>query len=207
MDVGAHRGAYTDLFLKYFKNLKAYLFEPQKKIFNFIKKKHQHSKNIKCFNIAISNKNSSKVLFINEHGLTSSLSVLNSKNKYLKYKAILFGRKLKGMIKDEIIVKTATLNQIIIKNKLPNIDLLKIDTEGHELEVLLGIGKNIKKIKYILVEIHNDTIYKNYNPKKIHNFLIKNNFSLKRTFKFPFTTWEDRIYSNKTKNEHSRASS
>ena len=30
----------------------------------------------------------------------------------------------------------------------------------------------------------------------------------KKTFKFPFTTWEDRIYLNKRfKNEHSRTSS
>ena len=33
--------------------------------------------------------------------------------------------------------------------------------------------------------------------KKIHNLLLKNNFKLEARFKFPFTTWEDRIYLNK----------
>ena len=70
----------------------------------------------------------------------------------------------------------------------------KIDTEGHELQVILGIGKYIKNIKCILVEFHLDDIYMNYQPKKIHNFLIKNNFILRKKIKFPFTTWEDRIY-------------
>jgi hypothetical protein len=37
----------------------------------------------------------------------------------------------------------------------------------------------------------------NYNSKKIHNYLKKNKFVFKKSFKFPFTTWEDRIYQNK----------
>ena len=58
------------------------------------------------------------------------------------------------------------------------------------------MGQNIKNIKYILIEFHNDEIYLSYNPRKIHNHLVKNDFALKTAFKFPFTTWEDRFYSN-----------
>ena len=76
--------------------------------------------------------------------------------------------------------------------------MLKIDTEGHEYQVLQGLGKKINKVKIILIEFHNDKIYKNYNSKKIHKYLIKKNFDLKTRIKFPFTEWEDRIYlSNK----------
>ena len=82
-------------------------------------------------------------------------------------------------------------------NNIKKIDLAKIDTEGHEYEVLQGIQKNIKKIRYILIEFRSDKIYLSYNPKKIHNYLIKNDFVLENTYKFPFTTWEDRFYSNK----------
>ena len=53
--------------------------------------------------------------------------------------------------------------------------MLKIDTEGHELEVLLGLGKRIKDTQYVLIEFHRDKIYYNYKPKKIHNYLVKNN--------------------------------
>ena len=31
---------------------------------------------------------------------------------------------------------------------------------------------------------------------KIFNYLLENNFVLESRFKFPFTTWEDRIYLN-----------
>ena len=82
------------------------------------------------------------------------------------------------------------------KKKLQYVDLIKIDTEGHEYEVLTGASNNIQKIVYLLVEIHNDNIYENYSSKKIHNFLIENNFKLLKRFNFPFTTWEDRLYKN-----------
>ena len=90
-------------------------------------------------------------------------------------------------------IKTIKLKNIISKNNLKKIDLIKIDTEGHELQVILGIGKYIKNVNCILIEFHLDNIYLDYQPKKIHN-LIKNNFILMKKFKFPFTTWEDRIY-------------
>jgi len=93
------------------------------------------------------------------------------------------------------------LLDIIKKNKISKIDLLKIDTEGHELQVLKGIGSYLKKnVNIMLIEIHNSDIFLNYNSRKIHNYLIKNEFKLKKTFKFPFTTWEDRIYQNKNFN-------
>ena len=35
------------------------------------------------------------------------------------------------------------------------------------------------------------------NSKKIEKILKKNNFKLKKRVKFPFTTWEDRLYIRK----------
>ena len=198
-DIGSHKGTYSDLFIKNFKNLKVLMFEPQINIFNLIKKKYKDKKNVKCFNIAISNEQSKKIFSINEHNLTSSFSTFNKKNIYLKAKAILFGKSFKKMITKKVIVKTNTLDKIIKKNKILKIDLVKIDTEGHELQVLKGMNKSLKKITHILVEIHNDKIYQNYNPKKVHNFLIRNNYELKDKFRFPFTTWEDRIYTRKAR--------
>ena len=41
LDIGAHKGVYTDLFLKNFEIKKAYLFEPQKSVFKFIRNKYK----------------------------------------------------------------------------------------------------------------------------------------------------------------------
>ena len=173
------------------------MFEPQIKIFEKIKKKYKNIKNIKIYNFAASNKVTIKKIYINQHDLTSSLSVINVKNNtYYKLKSKLFGTTSSGMISSEEKVKTINLSKIIKLNKIKTIDLAKIDTEGHELEVLKGFKNNIKNVKYVLIEFRNDKIYRSYNSKKIHNYLIKNKFILKDIMKFPFTTWEDRFYFN-----------
>ena len=195
IDVGSHKGLYTDLFLRNFKIEKIIMFEPQLKIYNFIKKKYNNKKKIKIYNYAVSDKNSIQNLQLNYHDLTTSLSGFDEKNFYLKIKSILFG--VKNMTYKKIKIKTIKLENIFKKKIINRVDLLKIDTEGHEFEVLKGLNKNITKIKYILIEFHNDKIYLKYSPKKIHNYLLKNNFILEAKFKFPFTTWEDRVYFNK----------
>ena len=134
---------------------------------------------------------------INNHDLTSSLKKLNEQNLYLKFKSKLFGGNIERMISNSYTVQAIKLIDLIKKEKIKKIDLLKVDTEGHELEVLLGLGKKIEIIQIILIEFHNDNIYLNYNSNKIHNHLLKHNFSLQTKLKFPFTEWEDRIYTNK----------
>ena len=193
IDVGSHKGTYTDLFVKNFNIKKAYLFEPQEKIYKFLRKKYRNNKNIRIFNRAISNKNIVKILRLNHHDLTTTLSKFNKNNLYLKLKSLIFG--VKDMTYESIRIKTVKLDQFF-KKKTDKIDLLKIDTEGHELEVLFGLNNRINKVKFILIEFHNDKIYEKYNPIKIHNYLLKKNFKLETKFKFPFTTWEDRIYIN-----------
>ena len=196
LDIGAHLGSYTDLILKNNMNCKILMFEPQIEIFKELKNKYQNRKNILAFNCAISNKNGFRKLYINKHDLTSTFSKFNLKNRYLNLKAKLFNSSIKEMTKKIEIVKTRTLKKIISEKKIKKIDLVKIDTEGHELEVLKGLGKKIGIIKCILIEFHQDSIYRSYKPKRIHNYLIKNNFILKKIYNFPFTNWEDRFYTN-----------
>ena len=195
-DIGSHNGSYTDLIKNNFKLIKIIMVEPQKKIFSFIKKKYHKNKNIIMYNFAISNKDSTKTLYINKHDLTTSLSKIDKKNSYLNFKARLFGGSINEMILSKVKMKTHRLDRIIKKNKLKKIDLLKIDTEGHELQVLKGTGSFLKKTKFILIEFHNSNIFLDYSADKIHNHLTNNNFKITKIFKFPFTTWEDRIYKN-----------
>ena len=175
------------------------MFEPQKEIFKIIKKKYKKNRIIKTFNFAISNKNKNQKIYINRHDLTSSLTKLDENNSYLQKKSRLFmENNERSLIRKIYNVKTIRLSDVLVKSKIAKIELLKIDTEGHELEVLLGLGKFIKKTHYVLIEFHRDKIYYNYRPKNIHNYLIKNNFILEDTFRFPFTYWEDRVYINKS---------
>ena len=197
IDVGSHRGLYTDLIKKNFGVKKAYLFEPQKNIFKFIKNKYKNDKSVFLYNLAISNSKIKKIFYINKHDLTSSLTKINKKNFYLRVKAKIFGGKIEDMVTTEYVVNSISLSNFIKKKKIKKINLIKIDTEGHEFEVLQGLKKKINIVENILIEFHNNKIYLNYNSNNIHKYLIKNNFVLKKKIKFPFTEWEDRIYINK----------
>jgi len=196
VDVGAHKGTYTDLVIKNFKTNKILMFEPQDKIYNFLKNKYKHHQSVLIFNKALSENKESLNFNFNKHDLTSSLSTLDPNNSYLKLKAKLFGTDTKGMIEKKLKIETSTLFSVMEETNIEVIDLLKIDTEGHEFQVIKGIKDKIKNVRFILVEFHNDEIYVSYDPTKLHEFLISKNFKLINNFKFPFTTWEDRLYMN-----------
>ena len=126
---------------------------------------------------------------------TSTFSKINLNSKHFKIKSFILANKSAGFYKNEI-TKINTLNYFIKKYKIKNIDLLKIDTEGHEFEVLLGLENNFKKVKVILIEHNYTDYYLNYNLNKIKSHLVNNSFKKIKDFKFPFMNYTDAIYVN-----------
>jgi FkbM family methyltransferase len=57
-------------------------------------------------------------------------------------------------------VPVRRLDEIIASESLTRIALLKIDTEGYELEVLRGLGKSLDKVQNIILELLPDSIAK-----------------------------------------------
>ena len=85
---------------------------------------------------------------------------------------------------------------IIKKFKIDKIDLLKIDTEGYELNVVKGFGISIDIVKVIIFEHHYDLmISKNYTYSDINRHLVNKGFYLKYKFKMPFRKTFEYIYS------------
>ena len=86
---------------------------------------------------------------------------------------------------------------IMINNNITSIELLKIDTEGYELNVIKGFENQIKKIKVILFEHHYDLmIKKKYKFQDINRYLIKQGFIMKYKFKMPFRKTFEYVYLN-----------
>ena len=195
-DVGAHKGEFIKI-VKKLKNIeKIYSFEPQKKIYQKLNIFSIENK-IFCFNFALGNSNEIRNLKINKKTSTSTFSDINNLSLWYKIKSFILRGPSKSSFIYEEKVNVMKLDDFCDDYKISNIDLLKIDTEGHEKQVLEGALNLIKekKIKYILLEFNLSNMYSNYNVNDLENFLDYYNFKLLKKYKFPFIPIEDRIYS------------
>jgi len=204
IDIGAHHGDTISEFLEIFSINTIYAFEPSKENFDKLKvKKDEIEKNksvkIKIFPYGLGKKND--ILPLNEiaDGVSNTFNALNVNSRYFKRKKFittLFG--IKKFIKNKVPTKVIRLKEFIDQEKIDKIDFIKIDTEGFEFNILLGLENDIKKVKFILFEHHYDNmIIKNYKFKDINKLLKDNGF--KKIFKtrMPFRKSFDYIYENK----------
>ena len=191
VDIGAHKGE----FLKHIKKIKSirkvYSLEPQKKVYGELLKEIDNKKFF-AYNIAISNRNGKQKMQINDFSMTSTLSKVNENSIYYKIKNLIIGNKKKNFE----YIKTEKLDLFTKKRKLNKIDLLKVDTEGHELNVVKSGLKTLKKTRYLLIEFRQNDLYLNYSSQALHKIVLKNNFKLIKKFKFPLFSMEDRLYKN-----------
>lgn len=126
VDIGANIGNHTVAFSKISK--KVYSFEAHPKTFEILKFNTNEYKNIKIFNLGISNRK-------------GFLFFRNAKSTNIG------GKKLRksGSIKSQI----NTLDNIIKLDK--KIKLIKIDIEGHEYEALIGMKKLLNNNNCLLL--------------------------------------------------------
>jgi len=204
IDVGAHKGETISLFYKNFTINKILAFEPNpivfKKLENKIKKTNYKNKII-LFNLGLGSKEEEKDLLINNDTSSSTYNAIDENTEYYKRKKRFLSMLSKDILRKKILTKILPLSKVNEVNHIENIDILKIDTEGYELNILKGIYENhFNKIKYIYFEHHyNLMIKKNYKYSDIKIFLNKNNFYLAFKIKMKFRKTFEYIYENRNK--------
>jgi FkbM family methyltransferase len=176
IDVGGNKGNFSNIVARSLKNAEIYIIEPSLLNFKFLKKRFINNENIFIKNIAISNKNKNLKLFYDFKG--SPLASLSKR---------LFIGSNRKMIGYEI-VKSMTLYKYINENiKKKTIDIIKLDTEGNELNCLLGLFKKIKNVKLIQFEFGGCNIDSRVFFKDFWIFFKKKNFSIYRIGPFGLT--------------------
>ena len=196
-DVGGHQGESILLFNKNFNFFKVYTFEPLKT--NFLKLKINTKKiaeKIVYLNCALGDKKENRIIKEMMETSSSTLNDINEKSIYYKKKKFFLGvRENKKMYVEKKVSIDRAIN-VITKFKIDKIDLLKIDTEGYELNVIKGFGVDIDIVKVIIFEHHYDLmISKNYTYSDINRYLVNRGFHLKYKFKMPFRKTFEYIYS------------
>jgi FkbM family methyltransferase len=193
-DVGCFRGTFTENLIKNEQKLglesNFFLFDPNPNVKNYIKHLLQNEK-VKYFNLAFDNSNTNKKFYLNtfmEPAGSSLNPLLKDDKKWTISRKFIMQilqpfKRIGGF--SEINVQTQTLDNFCLGEKIENIDVLKIDTEGNDLNVLNGAKKLLSenKIKIIYTEISSTKINFKEKEKNTIDFLNSYNFDLRKIYK------------------------
>jgi len=153
-DVGANEGHWTEKVLKHNPQAIIHCFEPNRACSGILQEKFLHLRDRVFVNsLALSNTSGDAQLhYWQDRSQLSSL--------YIQDTLGVMAMPQKATEK----VTTDSLEHYCAKSNLSEIDLLKIDTEGAEMPVLLGARALLKdqRIRYIQLEYHATWIYSRY---------------------------------------------
>lgn len=178
IDVGANKGQSIDFFLRLNKECNIYAIEPNPDLFELLQRKYKCFPNVHLFRCGISNVSGEREFFENIFDYTSSFEEVNADSAYLSRKARILGVNPEQLIAKKYPVQVVTLHDFIRVHQLPNrIDILKIDTEGHEYACLEGLFQTELKtqVRFIQLENHTDDMYSKRIPYSTMKALLKEN--------------------------------
>ena len=140
LDIGGNIGAFSLWANKRWANSEIYSYEPIKNNFNLLKENTKDMDNITISNVAIGSKTETRRMYYGAHNV-GECSFINGAEQVEKG--------------EEVSVMSASL--------LPDANIVKIDTEGAEIEILENM---IIKPDVYLIEFHSA-----YNRRRIDNIL------------------------------------
>jgi FkbM family methyltransferase len=136
IDIGAYEGHWTTDFLEVFPDAKILMLEAQKSKEVYLKKMAEQFSNI-SYSIALLSAEDNKEVVFNENETASHINVLATKDE---------------LTKKEINI-TKTVDTVLEEVKFFNPTFLKLDVQGHEIEVLKGASKAISSVEICLLEV------------------------------------------------------
>ena len=153
-DIGANKGLTTTEYLKLFPSAQIHSFEPFADFFQLWEEITLRNKNVVFNPLGVSNKSGEVTFNINSNPDTNS---------------ILVSKKIDATSDNNCktintsTIKVTTIDEYCAKNNIESIDILKIDTQGSELNVLTGMENMLrnKKVKLIFTETYFQQQYEN----------------------------------------------
>jgi FkbM family methyltransferase len=141
-DIGANVGNYSKKLRSEFPSANIYAFEPNPNTFEVLNK-NLTCLNIQCYSLGLSSKISQQKIYTYAREIDSEHASV--------YKNVLSDlHKASDIL--EIECKTISLDEFCETKKITYIDFIKIDTEGHELEVLSGATRMISENRIGIIQ-------------------------------------------------------
>ncbi len=197
IDVGVNKGQTIDFFLKIAPQTRVLGFEPNQNLFRFLENKYQAMERIHLYQNGISSQKGRLVFNENIMDETSTFEEVNTNSEYLKNKAKILGVKDVGqLVAKRYEVDVLRLSDFLKEQNIKHVDVLKIDTEGHEYECLKGLFQEDLdcRIDFIQLESHNDDMYSRKSDDAIDTLLSRNHFILDARIRHGFGGIDELIY-------------
>ncbi|MFC1648860.1 FkbM family methyltransferase [Nanoarchaeota archaeon] len=160
LDCGAHIGAFTIIAAKAYPKATIYAFEPGPETYKRLEKniKLNKVKNVKPFNLALSDKKGYEYLHIKKGNSVVSSLDKDSRDDFT----------------EKVKVKTELIGNLMAKLGIHAFDVVKMDCEGKELPILQNASKKgiLKNSRYVVID-SDDTLPE---FEKINSLLKKEGF-------------------------------
>jgi FkbM family methyltransferase len=173
IDVGAADGGVALYFAKHYKNVVTHCIEPNSMMLPILRERTRGNKNIALKNIALGSAKGEITLHVTADSLASSLNEPNVE----EVSKLVAAQQAKLEEREQIKVQMSTLDDEF--KDISNVLLIKLDTQGTELDVLRGGCEVLKKTQFVLTEMNNHHLYKNTcQYHEVDQFLRSRSFKL-----------------------------
>jgi FkbM family methyltransferase len=171
LDVGANTGQSIELFRRTLNKPRIFSFEPHPALAAELKRKFAGCGIVVEAAAVGSSEGRSTFNVLEQHGLSSILELQRSQENPFSDVAV----------QQNINVRVTTLDSYVEINDLTQVDLLKVDTQGFDLEVLRGGARMLSRqaVGTVLVEVNFISLYKDQcSFGDIERFLAVNGYGL-----------------------------
>jgi FkbM family methyltransferase len=187
LDVGANVGQSVEAFRSWFPHAHIHSFEPSPETFARLKTNAANLPNVNCWNIALGSEPAD--LPLNENSMHEWSSLLPSDRAW-------------GKVEKQTMVPVRTVDEFCREQGVRQIDVLKSDTQGFEMEVLRGAQRMIEdgRVGFVFCEVLFTRLYKGAPPfTRICDFLMDRGFLLVSFYAFSHTKagiadWSDVLF-------------
>jgi FkbM family methyltransferase len=143
-DCGANIGFVTYQYTQKFKEATIYSFEPNPNVFKQLAKQYYGNNKVVCINAGIGSESGKMTFFVNKNSGTSSF--LSPTEYHMNNMA-------SHTVKSQV-VEILSIDDVMKKNNIDHIDILKLDIEGFEIEAMKGIINLKEKVSFIYAEVN-----------------------------------------------------